>query len=196
MARHFISLSIVVFLLLLSSCNEWGVYKEVLEGNYAYSRGDYMSANYDYLKAVREGLFLSRIYYNLGNVYHALDEWEAALEEWERAENGRDTELMYRIAFNRGVLFYEQGSYREAYRYFRRALAFKPDDVEAKINLEYALRKQSTEDGEGAKQAGEGDSDTEVSDDAKRVLDYIERNAPTKLAPESEQMREKEVKDW
>ena len=196
MARHFVKITVLLSILLFSSCGEWTVYKEVLEGNYAFSRGDYMAANFDYLKAKRKEHFLSRIYYNLGNVYHALGESNAALEEWERAENTEDTELMYRIAFNRGVLFYEQGAYEEAYRYFRRALKFKPEDVEAKVNLEYSLRKQSSGEGQAPPQAGDSDSESGVGDDAKRILDYVKRNAPTELVPESQRLKEEEVKNW
>lgn len=196
MARHFVALGAVGLVLLLSSCGEPKVYMDVLEGNYAFSGGDYMSANMDYLRAEREGLFLPRIHYNLGNVYHALGESFAALEEWDRAGDTGDEMLMYRIAFNSGVLYYGQGEYQAAYRSFRRALRFRPDDIQAKVNLEHALRKQALEEGEQKPQPSDTEEETEVSGDGKRILEYVQRSTPTKLVPEDEPMKEKEVKDW
>ena len=196
MARFIVALLGGITLLLLSSCGEPGVYFEVIEGNYAFSRGDYMTANLEYIRAERKGVFLHRIHYNLGNVYHALGESEAALEEWERAEDADDESTMYRIAFNRGVLHYESGDYQTAYRAFRRALKFRPDDLEAKVNLEYSLRKQSLKDGEEKPEVSESEDEPTVSDDGKRILEYVRRSAPTKLIPEERRQREEEVKEW
>ncbi len=195
MARNVLVLAAIGLTLLISSCGEPGLYLDVVEGNYAFSRGDYMSANLKYIQADREGNSHHRIYYNLGNVYHALGESTAALEEWETAGNGDDEVTRYRIAFNRGVLYYEQGSYQEAYRSFRRALKFRPEDIEAKVNLEYALRKQSLKEKEAEPELSE-EEEPQVSDDGKRILEYVQRSAPAKLLPEERRKKEEEVKDW
>ena len=196
MARNTVTLIGLAFVLVLSSCADSAVYLRVLEGNYAFSRGDYMTANLDYIRAEREMAHLPRIHYNVGNVYHALGESDAALEKWQRAENREDEELLYRIAFNRGVLYYERGNYQEAYRAFRRALKFSPDDVEAKVNLEYALRKQALEEGEPEPPASASGEEPPVSDDGKRILEYVKRSAPTTRSFESKPVKEEEVKDW
>jgi Ca-activated chloride channel family protein len=196
MARFVVALLGGLTLLILSSCGEPGVYLDVIEGNYAFSRGDYMTANLEYIRAERQGAFLPRIHYNLGNVYHALGESEAALDEWERAGDADDESTMYRIAFNHGVLYYESGDYQGAYRAFRRALKFRPDDIEAKVNLEYSLRKQSLKDSDEKPEVSDSEDDSSVSDDGKRILEYVKRSAPTRLVPEERRQREEEVKEW
>ncbi len=196
MARFVIALLGGLILLLFSSCGEPGVYLEVIEGNYAFSRGDYMTANLEYIRAERKREVLPRVHYNLGNVYHALGESEAALDEWKQAEDAEDEPTTYRIAFNRGVLYYESGDYQEAYRTFRRALKFRPDDIEAKVNLEYSLRKQSLKDSDEKPEVSDSEDDSTVSDDGKRILEYVQRSAPTELVPEERQQREEEVKEW
>ncbi len=196
MARYILALGVLLISLLLSSCGESEVYIRVLEGNYAFSRGDYMLANFDYIRASRFGVFLPRIRYNTGNVYHALGESEAALRLWLEAEDPEDEELLYRIYFNRGVLHYEQGEYEEAYTSFRRALKFRPADREAKINLEYALRKQALEEGGGEPSVSDSKEEGSVDDDGRRILEYVQRSAPVHTDFASEKMEEGEVKDW
>jgi tetratricopeptide (TPR) repeat protein len=195
MARYFLALGVFLSSLLLSSCGESEVYVRVLEGNYAFSRGDYMSANFDYIRASRFGVFLPRIHYNTGNVYHALGESEAALMLWLEAEDPEDEELFYRIYFNRGVLHYEQGEYEEAYTSFRRALKFRPADREAKVNLEYSLRKQAIEEG-GEPPVSDSQEQDSIDDDGRRILEYVQRSDPVPTDFASEEMEEGEVKDW
>ncbi|MFP4491364.1 MAG: tetratricopeptide repeat protein [Spirochaetaceae bacterium] len=196
MARYILGIAGIISFLLFSSCSESKVYFKVLEGNYAFSRGDYMTSNLDYIQAGREGRFLPWIYYNLGNVYHSLGEADAALDEWKRAEESEDRELLFKIAFNRGVVFYERGEYENAFSSFRRALRFSPDDLETKVNMEYTLRKQAMADSDGTPQTSENGEKPEASSESMRILEYVERSAPTRLEPESSPLEEEEVRNW
>jgi Ca-activated chloride channel family protein len=199
MARNVLITVLLLSALIFSSCSRIDDYLKVIEGNYAYSRGDYMDANFDYLLAESSSDYDHRIAYNLGNVYHSLGESEAAQEEWNyAAEAEEDPMLLYRIAFNRGVLSYETGEYQSAYSYFRQALRIDPEDIEAKVNLEFCLRKLNMRNEPGVKTEEEPESPEkkELSEDGKRILEYMRRSSTTSLKPEYQPEENRGVKDW
>jgi len=201
MARNVLKkiFGIGLLLLLLSGCSDLPVYLKVMEGNYDFARGEYMDANFSYLQAYEEIKYRPRISYNLGNVYHSLGETEAAEEQWDSAaEDGADADLQYRIAFNRGVLLYESGRYQEAFNEFRRALLLQPTDFEAKVNLEYSLRKLSSRRGEteGGTRSEKSAEEPEVSEEAKRILEYVRRNTKIFAPGDYSVEEDDDVKDW
>ncbi|HKK65951.1 MAG TPA: hypothetical protein VJ967_08860, partial [Clostridia bacterium] len=107
MARNILVAGNILLLLMLSSCSPIQSYVKVIEGNYAFSRGEYKEANLVYVESLKAAQYSDRLLYNLGNVYHSLGESEAAVEEWQSSvEASRDPELLFRIAFNRGVIQY------------------------------------------------------------------------------------------
>jgi len=174
-------------------------YLKVIEGNYAFSRGEYEEANLVYIQGLDTSEYADRLLFNLGNVYHSLGESPAAMEEWQSSVNeSQDPELLFRIAFNRGVLHYEMGNYQSAYNDFRKALRLEPDDVEAKANLEYCLRKLNLTENqqENRKKADPSQESKEVSDDGSRILDYVKRSSPTLLTPDYKPEHTDTGKDW
>ena len=83
MEKYFLTGLILSLILINSSCSNSQIYIDVIEGNYAFSRGEYQEANLAYLKVKGEEPFDEYISYNLGNVYYALGEIDSAFEEWE-----------------------------------------------------------------------------------------------------------------
>ena len=199
MARKLLIGGAVLMLLALSSCSQIDEYLKVIEGNYAFSRGEYQEANYLYIRDVETSEYSDRLLYNLGNVYHSLGESQAALEEWQfSVTESQDSELLFRIAFNRGVLQYEMGNYQSAYNDFRQALRLNPDDVEAKANLEFCLRKLNLSDEQqNARQTQDDSRENEsVSEDGNRILEYVKRSSPTLLTPDYETESSGSGKEW
>lgn len=161
-----------LLVILLASCGGKNPYIEVVKGNYYYGRGMYQASVVAYLKALEEGAHTAWIRYNLGNVYHSLGEAEAAMGMWKEAESAQEHELLFNTSFNRGTLLFELGKYREAYDEFRHALEIDPSRVEAKINLELALRKI----GGGSQQSqSHGDQPPKKREDPDRILDYVKK---------------------
>lgn len=199
MARNLLVTGILFFVLLLSSCSQMESYLKVIEGNYAFSRGEYEEANLVYIQGLDGTEYSDRLQFNLGNVYHSLGESQAAMEEWQSSvTESQDPELLFRIAFNRGVLHYEMGNYQSAYNDFRKALRLEPDDIEAKANLEYCLRKLNLTDTQqdNRKTTDSPQESKEVSDDGSRILDYVKRSSPTLLNPDYEPEQSDTGKDW
>ena len=199
MARNVLIGGLALMLLSLSACSQVGDYIKVVEGNYAFSRGEYKEANFAYIQGVENSEYSDRLLYNLGNVYHSLGESQAALEEWQDSvAESRDSQLLFRIAFNRGVLHYEMGNYQSAYSDFRKALRLNPDDVEAKANLEFCLRKLNLSDEQqNSRQTQDSSQENQsVSEDGSRILEYVKRSSPTLLAPDYETESSPTGKDW
>jgi len=199
MARNILVAGNILLLLMLSSCSPIQSYVKVIEGNYAFSRGEYKEANLVYVESLKAAQYSDRLLYNLGNVYHSLGESEAAVEEWQSSvEASRDPELLFRIAFNRGVIQYERGNYQNAYNHFREALRLNPEDLEAKANLEYCLRKLNlSEEEQNARVSTDTPQDSEdVSEDAGRILEYVKRSSPTLLNPEHDTEQSPAGRDW
>ena len=167
-------LLIPLLALAASSCSNSAPMARVLAGNLAHGRGQYQKAILHYLNAQKHpGSAEDALHYNLGSVYYALGEGEAALRAWAQAENSTgDLETLFRVAFNRGVLYYQWGRFEEAYRSFRRALVLKPSDIDTKINLEDSLSRIRTElSAPGSAAPSAADSD----EGARRLLDYVRR---------------------
>lgn len=187
---------IAVFLALLSaSCSDSSSSVNVLAGNMSYSGGQYQKSILQYLSAydaAKAGKDV--VYYNLANVYFALGEGDAALRSWDLAEeNTENTDILFRVAFNRGVLYYHWGRYDEAYRSFRRALLLNPSDIDAKINLEDSLSRIRS----AIPQPESADSSTgEESDkDSQHLLDYVRRKEADAWSAQTTESGES-VNDW
>ncbi len=195
MARKIIlAASVLAMFLLLSGCESPETHFAVLQGNYVFARGEYPQATFSYLEALSGGRWGSRIHYNLGNVYYELGEEAAAFKEWEVALSGQDPALDFRIAFNRGVLLYEQARYQEAYDAFRRALSINSSSIDAKINLEHSLRKITR--GRQEQQIEPATGGGSSSGESERILDYVRRSKQTKWKPGFGPGAAEGGKDW
>ena len=84
--------------------------------------------------------------------------------------------MLSRVVFNEGVLAYELGRYEDAYSSFRFALELDPDDLAAKINLEYSLAKMDARPRSVAPATAEGAESSDRSGEIERILDYLRRN--------------------
>lgn len=139
--RSFALSAVLGLALLICSCARPDLL--VVRGNLRHGNGDYGRATVLYLSAIEKAARAAAPYvqYDLGNVYAALGEPAAARDTIGRALDGQGNELLFRAHFNLGTLEYEQGRFEEAARSFVEALRRKPGDLDAKVNLELALRK-------------------------------------------------------
>ena len=136
-------------------------------------------------------MFEPWIRYNIGTVYYALGEPASALEVWSNARPEDESELAFYLEFNRGVLAYESGNFREAFIRFRRALELDPASIEAKVNIEFALEKLETR-GEERSKIDESDS---IPSEVERVLKYLER-LEENVWESTKEIEQEEVPDW
>ena len=186
---------VVLSVSLLGSCRDSASSAQVLEGNMSFARGQYQKSILKYLEADDTGnTGKDVVYYNLANVYYALGEGEAALRLWAIVEESTEnTDILFRVAFNRGVLYYHWGRYDEAYRAFRRALTIYPRDIDSKINLEDSLSRIRSEiPGENT---ADNTEENKGAEDSRHLLDYIKRKEADTWVTQSSVDGES-VEDW
>jgi tetratricopeptide (TPR) repeat protein len=175
MERLFLVLFAVLIVLAAGSCTRGEAYLAVTRGNHAFSQGDYQEANSHYLHARELGIFADWVAYDLGTLYHALGEPEVAEVEWDIAAATESSSLLALVAYNYGVHLYELGRYNDAYMSFRKVLELNPDDVDAKLNLEYCLQKIDSHSDTGEEVDDAGVSDGESGQEVQMILEYVKR---------------------
>jgi Ca-activated chloride channel homolog len=122
-------------------------------GNRLYREGRYDEAAAVYERIVADGTAAPQVHYNLGTALLALGRFDDAQRHFEIALQGVEPELRQRTFYNLGNRFLEEGRaegdvQREgalldaAIEAYRGALRMAPHDVEAKWNLELALRER------------------------------------------------------
>jgi Ca-activated chloride channel homolog len=122
-------------------------------GNRLYREGRYDEAAAVYERIVADGTAAPQVHYNLGTALLALGRFDDAQRHFEIALQGVEPELRQRTFYNLGNRFLEEGRaegdvQREgalldaAIEAYRSALRMAPHDVEAKWNLELALRER------------------------------------------------------
>ncbi|MDR1428797.1 MAG: tetratricopeptide repeat protein [Spirochaetaceae bacterium] len=155
----------------------------IMEGNFHLSSGRYNQAIAAYMNA----LALSGTPYGefaLGTAYLAMNEDAAALERFDKAKRGlaqnseKDRELLYRIVYNTGIIYFEAGDYGEAAGAFRNALQYDSRRAGAKRNLELSLLSLSR--------------DAAAAPDASRMENVESGEGDTLL----EYIRQKERERW
>ncbi|HXH28989.1 MAG TPA: tetratricopeptide repeat protein, partial [Candidatus Polarisedimenticolia bacterium] len=110
------------------------------EGNRLYEQKRYDEALKLYTDAQAGRPEAPELHYNIGNVLFRKGEYDKAVEEYLRAQAARDPALAEASLFNRGNALMMQGQLQPAVNAYVQALRARPDDADAKRNLELALR--------------------------------------------------------
>ena len=110
------------------------------EGNKLYNQKQYDEALRMYTDAQASRPEAPELHYNIGNVLFRKKEYDKAVEEYLRAQAAPDRGLSQAATFNRGNALLMQGKPEEAIQAYVQSLRARPDDADAKRNLELALR--------------------------------------------------------
>lgn len=102
--------------------------------------------------------------YNLGNVYNALGDAEKATEFYQQAIKSKNSVAANRGRFNLGTTQMAAQSPQEAVTSFTDYLRSNPDDVDAKRNLELALRMMQQQQNQDQQQENEDQEQQENQD--------------------------------
>ncbi len=146
-ARATRSAAAVLGLFLLGSCGGGGR-AQLVRGQQLYESGKYREAFESY-QAVLLQQGGPEIKYNSGNALYRMSQYRDAAQTWRDALNGSD-QLRERAYFNMGNAYVraaedanEMSDYLgRAVQAYEEALKLDPNDVDAKYNLELALRKR------------------------------------------------------
>src|SRR5690606_10156976 len=137
-------------LVLLLAGSGFGI-GDVEKGNRLYREGKYEEAAAAYQRVVDSGKASPQVHYNLGTALLALGRMQDAERHFQAALQGVEPELRQRTFYNMGNRFLQDGRSEQdlqqqgalldaAIEAYRRALRIEPQDIDAKWNLELALR--------------------------------------------------------
>lgn len=140
----------LLILMMFSSCS-YNVKEsfDLLQGNFYWHQKKYQHAQMKYLQILNlseesDNQELKQYAtFALGSSYVMQNEEEAAFQRLESVAPNAPDEIRFASAYNIGVLSYSVGNYEKSIQSFRNALMINPQSIEAKINLELALRQGS-----------------------------------------------------
>ena len=149
-----VSLSVILSGVILSGA---GLFAESVaglnrEGNRLFAEGKYADAEKAYVDAQAKTPGRPELLYNHGNTLIKEKKYEPAVQQLRQAVNKGDRGIQASAWYNSGNALFETGKYQDAAQAYIQALRINPADLDAKHNLELALRKVQ----EQQKQPGEG----------------------------------------
>ena len=138
------------------------------KGNEAFAEQDYEGALTAYLQAQEDAPEVAEPHYNAANTHYRLEDYEQAQAKIEQALVGeeRQENLDQNSYYNLGNVFFHGEQFETAIEAYKEALRLNPDDLQAKQNLELALRQlqqqeqqQDQQDQQDQEQQNQGQQD-------------------------------------
>jgi Ca-activated chloride channel homolog len=141
---------------------------QVEAGNAALKSGKAEEALTHYDQAVKKLPGDSGVHFDRGAALYALSRFDEAGQEFLRATDSKDPGLKASAFYNLGNAYFKKEKFKDAVSAYTRTLGLKPEDKQAKWNLEIALRKQKDQDEKDKKkQDDKNKKDQDKKDDKK-----------------------------
>ncbi|CAM2009266.1 tetratricopeptide repeat protein [Acanthopleuribacter pedis] len=157
------------------------------EANRLYEQGKYEEALQKYQELYEQNPYDPVVAYNLGNTYAKMGEAEKADEFYNKAMRGADDEAQKRARFNKGNMHMRGEQFEDAIKSYVDYLRRNPDDIDAKRNLELALR------GLKQQQQQQQQQQQENQEQQQQQTDQSEQ-APQPNLPHQEQEQQEKAK--
>jgi tetratricopeptide (TPR) repeat protein len=132
-------------------------------GNKLLKEGQIDSAITEYRAARVERPDQPGVVYNLGSAYHQKGVFDTAQMELQNAIAHVEPMLKPNAYYNLGNTFYRMQEYESAIEAYKQALLANPSDLDAKHNLEMALRQMNQQDSSSQKQEQKQDQQQQDS---------------------------------
>ena len=111
------------------------------QGNRLFHEGKFEEALEFYRKAQVEKPDAPELRFNAGDAYFKKNAFQDALQEFGHALKSRDPSLLSRAYYNLGNVHVRRQNLQQAVEAYKRSLSIMPDDMDAKVNLEWVLEK-------------------------------------------------------
>jgi Ca-activated chloride channel family protein len=113
------------------------------QGNEAFAEQDYQGALAAYQQAEEDAPQVAEPHYNAANTHYRTEDYEQAQQEIEQALVGEPQQegLDQNSYYNLGNALFQSGQFKAAIEAYKEALRLNPADLQAKQNLELALRQ-------------------------------------------------------
>lgn len=132
---------IILAMLLTTTFAIAGSLGDVRKGNTFYKKGDYAAAEKAFRQAQRRSPEWDIPGFNLADAIYRQSRYREAGEEFSKLTSSKSPPLRGRAFYNLGNSLFEQKEYEKAAEAFIQSLRINPEDRDAKINLELALKK-------------------------------------------------------
>jgi Ca-activated chloride channel family protein len=131
------------------------------DGNEAFANQDYQGALTAYHQAQEDAPELAEPHYNEANTHYRLADYEQAQQQIEQAlVSGEDQVALDQSSYyNLGNVFFQAEQYEAAIESYKEALRLDPTDLQAKQNLELALKQLQQQQQEQQQQQDQQNQD-------------------------------------
>ncbi len=139
---------LVIMILALSATDGYtqAERKFVRRGNREYDDKKFQEAEIQYRKALEKDPQSVAADYNLGNALYKQKQYDAAASRYNAlTEKQKDNTELNRDFYNLGNTLYKAGKFKESVEAYKNALRRIPGDMDAKHNLQLALKKLQEE---------------------------------------------------
>ncbi len=150
-------------------------------GHDPYLTGDHAAALQSYQEAQRRAPDSGEPYYNSGNALYRLEKYQDSLHDYDESLIRASDELRSRGFFNRGNASFQQQQYDQAVEAYKEVLRMNPGHLDAKHNLELALKQRPPEEQEGnqGEQQNQEEQDEQQEDEQEEQQpEEQEQDAP------------------
>lgn len=163
--------------------------KFVRKGNNDYKEGNYQQAEVEYRKALEENPASYKADFNLGNALYKQKQYDAAAAKYAGlADKESDRQELGRYYYNLGNALYEKKSFQESIEAYKNALRNMPGDMDAKHNLQMALRMLS----EQQQQQQQNKNDQQQNQDQQQQQQDGENQQKQDQQDQNQQQEQKE----
>jgi tetratricopeptide (TPR) repeat protein len=116
------------------------MHSKISSGNRAYSESNHESALLRYQEAEALDSTLAIPQFNAGDAFYRLGRFSEGASKFLRSATSPDDSVAAMSYYNLGNSMFKTGDLESAAEAYRRTLLIKPDDEDAKYNLELALK--------------------------------------------------------
>lgn len=156
------------------------------QGAQAYAEGDYDKALRKFAEAQLDNPESQALAYNIGNSQFRQKRYDDAITAYKKALNGGDAGVAASAYYNLGNAHFRKGEhaiqsgkqegiedYREAMAHYKKSLEIRPDNKDAKRNIEVVqarIKELLEKEKQDQNQQGNPQKPPEPSEEAKRTL--------------------------
>lgn len=137
-------------------------------GNRMFHEGKFEEALEYYREAQVENPEAPELRFNAGDAYFKKNAYQDALQEFGQALKSQDPAFLARAYYNLGNVHVRQQNLQQAADAYKRSLALRPDDLDAKVNLEWVLEKMREREKNQKREQEQGENREDDQDRNKK----------------------------
>lgn len=166
----------------------------IKKGNEAYNQKDFATAGDAYKKVIEKNPSNATAQYNLGNALYKSRKTDDALKAYDQAIASAKTPSEKAQAFyNKGVALQNTKKLPECIDAYKQSLRLKPDDQDARLNLQKALMQQKQEQQKDQQKKQKPKEDEKKKDEDKKQDQKKKDEEQPK--PQPPKMKEKDAEE-